>query len=221
MKDMDMLNSIVPPQAKIYRRILKRLRAKPYTDFITKFRVFLEDRPGSLADLASLIAFCGGNISFFHYDRSLDANRVVVGVQMKTKSDLSALFNALRDENYSFEKTGGGREDVQITSAGNILQIKVRLENKPGTLAAFANLLKSHNANVIYMLYDEDIDLESADIAMATKSLEEINYVLDGVNSAGYYYRVLYKGSDEKEVEHIIGLKISRKIFPQTQETTP
>jgi glyoxylase-like metal-dependent hydrolase (beta-lactamase superfamily II)/uncharacterized protein with ACT and thioredoxin-like domain len=220
MKDMDMLNSIVPPQVKIYRR-LKTSSSKPCADFITKFRVFLEDRPGSLADLASLIAFCGGNISFFHYDRSLDANRVVVEVQMKDKKDISALFNALRDGNYSFEKTVGGREDVQITSAGNILQIKVRLENIPGTLAAFANLLKSHNANVIYMLYDEDIDLESADIAMATKSLKEINYVLDGVNSAGYYYRVLYKGSDEKEVEHIIGLKLVEKFFLKLRKLLP
>jgi hypothetical protein len=133
MKDMDMLNSIVPPQVKIYRR-LKTSPSKPCSDFITKFRVFLEDRPGSLADLASLIADCSGNISFFHYDRSLDANRVVVEVQMKAKRDISALFNALRDGNYSFEKTMGGREDVQITSAGNVLQIKVRLENIPGTL---------------------------------------------------------------------------------------
>jgi glyoxylase-like metal-dependent hydrolase (beta-lactamase superfamily II)/uncharacterized protein with ACT and thioredoxin-like domain len=219
MKHTDRPNSIVPPQVKIYRR-LKTSSSKPYADFITKFRVFLADRPGSLADLASLIADCG-NISFFHYDRAIDANRVVVEVQMRAKRNISELFNALPDKNCSFEKTAGGREDVQITSAGNVLQIKVRLENRPGTLAAFANLLKSHNANVIYMLYDEDIDLESAVIAMAAKSLEEITHVLNGINLAGYYYRVLYKGSDEKEAEHIIGLKLVEKFFLKLRKLLP
>ncbi len=220
MKDSEILNSAIPPQVKIYRR-LKTSGSKSYTDFITKFRVFLEDRPGSLSDLASLIAACEGNISFFHYDRSLDSNRVVVEVQMRGKRNVAGLFNELQARHYSFEKTGGGTEDVQITSAGNILQIKVRLENVSGTLAAFANLLKGYDANVIYMLYDEDIDTASADIAMATKSVEEINQVLDGVNRAGYYYRVLYKGSDEKEVEHVIGLKLVEKFFLKLRRLLP
>ncbi len=220
MKDSEILNSAIPPQVKIYRR-LKTSGSKSYADFITKFRVFLEDRPGSLSDLATLISSGNGNISFFHYDRSLDSNRVVVEVQMRGKSDIAGLFNELQGRHHSFEKIGGVKEDVQITSADNILQIKVRLENVPGTLAAFANLLKEHDANVIYMLYDEDIDTGSADIAMATKSVEEINQVLDGVNRAGYYYRVLYKGSDEKEVEHVIGLKLVEKFFLKLRRLLP
>jgi len=35
-------------------------------DLLVKFRVFLPDRPGSLAGFASVIAKIGGNISFFH-----------------------------------------------------------------------------------------------------------------------------------------------------------
>jgi glyoxylase-like metal-dependent hydrolase (beta-lactamase superfamily II)/uncharacterized protein with ACT and thioredoxin-like domain len=220
MKDSKILNSVIPPQVKIYRR-LKTSGPKSYADFITKFRVFLEDRPGSLSDLASLIASCEGNVSFFHYDRSLDSNRVVVEVRMRGKRDVAGLFGALQAKHYAFEKTGDVKEDVQITSAGNVLQIKVRLENIPGTLAAFADLLKDYDANVIYMLYDEDIDTESADIAMATRSVEEINRVLDGVNGAGYYYRVLYKGSDEREVEHVIGLKLVEKFFLKLKKLLP
>ncbi|MEK6699570.1 MAG: hypothetical protein AABZ10_11095 [Nitrospirota bacterium] len=53
---------------KIYERITNSLpeisgRAK---DLLVKFRVFLPDRPGSLAGFASVSAKSGGNISFFH-----------------------------------------------------------------------------------------------------------------------------------------------------------
>ena len=63
------------------------------------------------------------------------------------------------------------------------------------------------------MLYDEDIDQESADIAMATKTPKEIDNLLNVMNIEGYYYRVIYRGSDKKEVEHIIGLKMVEKFF--------
>jgi len=215
-----MLHCIEVLPAKVYRRVGAGALENP-AEFIVKFRVFLEDKPGSLSDLAALIAACRGNISFFHYDRSLDSNRVVVEVQMKHEGDVAGLFDEMKAKHCSFEKAAGIREDVQITSADNILQIKVRLENKPGTLAAFARLLKSHDANVVYMLYDEDIDTESADIALATKNVEEINRVMDGVNSAGYYYRVLYKGSDEKEVEQVIGLKLVEKFFIKLKRLLP
>ncbi len=56
------------PPLKIYERITNSLpeisgRAK---DLLVKFRVFLPDRPGSLAGFASVSAKSGGNISFFH-----------------------------------------------------------------------------------------------------------------------------------------------------------
>jgi hypothetical protein len=41
---------------------------------LAKFRAHLPDRPGSLAGFASVIAEAGGNISFFHYDRSIDSS---------------------------------------------------------------------------------------------------------------------------------------------------
>ena len=210
MKDR-LLHYLSTLPVKIYKRVF--VPAEEKEEIVVKFRVFLQDRPGSLADLALLIAGSGGNISFFHYDRSVHSNRVVVEVLMPAQDDLESLLSSLAMNRYIFEETRVEKDDVQITSLKNILQIKVRLMNKPGTLAAFADLLKAHDANVIYMLYDEDIDPASAVIALATKDLGEIDRVLDAVNKAGYYYRVLYKGADEKEVEHIIGLKLVEKFF--------
>ena len=212
MKDTGPLHLPDSFPIKIYQR-LKTAQAETVADYIIKFSVYLTDKPGSLADFASLIASCNGNISFFHYDRSIDSNRVVAEVQMSEQAAIEKLFTALKGSGYAFEKSWTTKEDLQITSLENVLKIKVRLENRAGTLAAFSNLLKTHNANVIYMLYDEDIDPESADIALATGDLLEIHQLLDAVNAAGYYYRVLYKGSDEKEVENIIGLKHVEKFF--------
>ena len=212
------------PLSSLPIKIFKRItipRAKIYADLIAKFSVFLQDRPGSLADFASLIAACRGNISFFHYDRSVHSNRVVTEVQMSKQGDLMNLLNSLKENQYMFEETPLVKDDVQITSLENVLEIKVRLRNEPGTLAGFANLLKAHEANVIYMLYDEDIDPESAKIAMATRDLGEIDRLLDAINSAGYYYRVLYRGTDEKEVENIIGLKLVEKFFLKLRKLLP
>lgn len=212
MTEQEILKRISSLPVKIYKRIGVPTK-KTDVHLVLKFRVFLADRPGSLADFALLIAGSNGNISFFHYDRSLHSNRVVAEVQISSWDDLAALADSMEEQRTLIEETSILRDDVQITSIENILEIKVRLENKPGTLAAFANLLKSHRANVLYMLYDEDIDLESADIAMATKDLGEIDSLLDAVNKAGFYYRVLYRGTDEKKVEHIIGLKLVEKFF--------
>ena len=212
------------PLSSLPVKIFKRItipRARIYADLIAKFSVFLQDRPGSLADFASLIAACKGNISFFHYDRSVHSNRVVTEVQMSRQDDLMNLLHSLKENQYMFEETPLVKDDVQITSLENVLEIKVRLRNEPGTLAGFANLLKAREANVIYMLYDEDIDPESAKIAMATRDLGEIDRLLDAINSAGYYYRVLYRGTDEKEVENIIGLKLVEKFFLKLRRLLP
>jgi hypothetical protein len=85
--------------------------------------------------------------------------------------------------------------------------------NEPGTLAVFARLLAEHGANVIYMLYDEDIDPASADIAMATTSPQEINRPCRPSTKRGYHYRVLYRGSDAQEAANIIGLNMVEKFF--------
>jgi len=193
----------------------------PQERFLAKFSVYLPDRPGSLAGFATSIAQSLGNISFFHYDRSLDSSRVAIEVQLTSRDHLNALLASLQEKQYGFESTRPAEDDVQVTSIESILEIKVRLSNKPGSLAAFAHLLAERDANVIYMLYDEDIDPGSADIAMATRNPQEIDALLQAVNEHGYHYRVVYRGCNEQEAANIIGLKIVEKFFLRLKKLLP
>ena len=204
---------------KIYRQI-----APPKGDkgpLLAKFCISLPDQPGSLAGFASLISQAGGNISFFHYDRAADSSHVAVEVQLPSERNLDALLASLADKQYHLRDDSTGPGDVLVTSTESILEIKVRLANEPGTLAAFARLLAEHGANVIYMLYDEDIDAESADIAMVTIDPGEINRLMQAVNEQGYHYRVLYRGSDAQEAANVIGLNMVEKFFLRLKKLLP
>lgn len=206
---------------KVYRQIAGSGQATMPAGVLAKFRVYLPDRPGSLADFASVIADSTGNIAFFHYDRSIDGSRVAVEVQLGDEAAIRPLVAALREKQFSFENLRSAQDEVAITSIENILEIKVRLVDKPGTLAAFARLLAQHNANVIYMLYDEGIDPGSADIALVTKDPREINTLMGAMNVLDYHYRVIYRGSDEQAAERIIGLNMIERFFHRLQRLLP
>ncbi len=217
-------NNIAPDPIKVYRRQprLSAGRESPISeDLLVKFRVYLPDRPGSLAGFATAIAQVGGNISFFHYDRSTDSCRVAVEVQLDGEDSLNLLLQSLQENQYGFESVRGVPDEVLVTAVESVLEVKVRLVNRPGSLASFARLLAKHDANVIYMLYDEDIDQESADIAMATVTPQEINALLQAVNEDGYHYRVVYRGSNEEEASRIIGLKMVEKFFLRLKNLLP
>lgn len=208
---------------KIFKPITQSLAAIPAAekDFFIKFRVSLPDRPGSLASFASLIAQAQGNISFFHYDRSLDSSRVAVEVHIPAKNNLDSLVAALRSEQFFFDTGQGNPDEVSVTALEHVLEVKTRLANQPGSLAAFARLLADHGANVLYMLYDEDIDPESTDIAMAVRDHAEITLLLNAMNEQGYSYRVLYRGDDPQEAANVIGLKLVEKFFLRLKKLLP
>ena len=205
---------------KIFRRVTPIVGGNTPL-LLAKFRVYLPDRPGSLAGFASTIAQAGGNISFFHYDRSIDSSRVAVEVQLADEDSVTALLSTLRQREYCTDKKSDGPDELIITALENILEVKVRLKNETGSLAAFARLLALHDANIIYMLYDEDIDAGSANIAMVAAGTLEIDRLLRVVNEQGYHYRVLYRGSDEKAAANVIGLKLIEKFFIRLRKLLP
>jgi len=209
------------PPIKLYRSIPFPGQGITTETILAKFRVYLPDRPGSLACFASHIGQAGGNISFFHYDRSVDSSRVVVEVQFNNQKSLQELLSSLDKEQFQFDQSGATKDDVLVTTVDSVLEIKVRLANKPGTLAAFARLLAGHDANVIFMLYDEDIDAEAADIAMATGDPQEIDALLQAINEQGCHYRVVYRGSSEQEAANIIGLKMVEKFLLRLKKLLP
>ena len=165
---------------------------------LAKFSIYLPDQPGSLAEFASTIAHAGGNISFFHYDRSIDSSRVAAKAHFRDKGGPDTLLSSLKEKHYLFTKAQHARDEIFVTMVESVLEIKVRLPNKPGTLAAFAELLAAHGANVIYMLYNGELDPESADIAMATASPQEITALLQAINEQGTTTALCTAGATSK-----------------------
>lgn len=218
---MDREFDSLEPRVSAYHRIAFPGEVRATRVVLGKFRVELPDRPGSLAGFASAIAQAGGNISFFHYDRSLDSRRVSAEAHFSDQEALSALSASLEDGHRHAEDEPIAHDEVFVTAAESVLEIKVRLANTPGTLAAFAEVLAARGANVVYMLYDAVLDPGSADIAMATESPQEITGLLRAVNEQGYHYRVLYRGEGEREAEGIIGLKLIEKFFLRIKGLLP
>ncbi len=188
-------------------RAYKRINGE---GLLLKLRVSLPDRPGSLAGFASLLASAGGNIEFFHYDRSVDSTRIAVEAEFDSADGLDALMKQIASEGYA----AASDEEPSLTTAEGVFEISVKLEDRPGSLAEFAAVLKSHEANITYMLYDDEITPDSADVAMAAPSPPEIDTILDALNQRGYHYRVLYRGADgDGEVKRAIGLKLTERFF--------
>src|SRR5512146_2832576 len=99
----------------IYKRIShEAVQEKP---ILAKFRIELPDRPGSLAGFASTLAQAGGNIAFFHYDRSIDSSRVAVEVQLPDEPSVGALAAALEEREFHIEEVRAGQDDVVVTTA--------------------------------------------------------------------------------------------------------
>jgi glyoxylase-like metal-dependent hydrolase (beta-lactamase superfamily II)/uncharacterized protein with ACT and thioredoxin-like domain len=207
---------------RVYQRVASSRTALPFSaDVLAKVCIYLPDQPGSLAGFAAAIAHAGGNISFFHYDRSMDSSRVAAEAHFRDQEGSDALLTSLKEQHYLLTRPRDARDEILVTTVESVLEIKVRLPNEPGTLAAFADLLAAHHANVIYMLYNEELDPESADIALATTSPREINELLQTINENGYYYRVVYRGGDEQAVSRVIGLKLVEKFFLRLKNILP
>ncbi len=83
-------------------------------------------------------------------------------------------------------EVGSSGLELGLLDTGNILRIEVHLDHKPGTLGAFAALLKEHDANVINMEYSEDISVSSALFSIVTMNTSEIDSLLRDMNSRGF-----------------------------------
>lgn len=182
--------------------------------FLYRVRVYVPDRPGSLAKIAGYFADYGINISYFYYNRSEHPNRVLV--EGKSRDDIfKSLYQDLLGEGFFRESF---QEDLQITSLDNILKVSVYLENKPGTLAKFAGILREHDANVTYMIYNEMISENRAEIAFYVKNPGEISELARELNDLGYHYNFEYSGVDEEESDRIIGLNLVEMFYFKLRE---
>ncbi len=182
------------------------------SEYLGKIRAYLDDRPGSLADLANLFAKYGINIHYFSYNRSVHPNRVLVEVMSSDSKSLKSARDAMTN-NALLESRRDQSMELDVIDTRSILRIDVQLAHQPGTLGKLASLLQKHSANVIYLTYDSDISETNAAISMATKDPLEVDRLLKDMNEQGYNYTIQYKGAGQREVDDIIGLNLIERFF--------
>ncbi|NOZ23140.1 MAG: MBL fold metallo-hydrolase [Planctomycetes bacterium] len=182
-------------------------------DWFLEGTLFLQDRPGELADLSSAIADHKANIERFHYNRSENANLVRIVTRVAGGRSAGALAEVLRAKGCLEPPPEPEKKDAEITELGGLLRIKVNLEDRPGTLAAFATVLKNHRANVIFMSYDGGKAAGLAEMAMATESPDEVSALLRDLNQRGYHYHVEWQGANGSPIDNVIGLSLVERFL--------
>jgi glyoxylase-like metal-dependent hydrolase (beta-lactamase superfamily II) len=184
----------------------------PEEGWLARVTASVADRPGELAVLAGLFARHGVNIVRFHYNRSEHPHRVLLAATAPAGDALVALRRDL-------EK--GGRLDLppaappalSVLDDRSILNMGVRLEHRPGALADFAGLLRDHDANLIFMSYDEGVSETAAAVSIVTRDPGEVDRLLRDLNAGGYFYTLHYRGVGQKEVDDIIGLNLVERFY--------
>ncbi|WP_205664644.1 MBL fold metallo-hydrolase [Ammonifex thiophilus] len=102
---------------------------------------------------------------------------------------------------------------LEVLSLQNLLKLNVYLKHRPGTLAAFARLLRQRGANVIHMAYNEAVAETTATVTLVVQDTREVDELLKDLHRAGYFYSVEYRGAEEKEAENIIGLNLVEYFY--------
>lgn len=189
-------------------------------DVLGKAVVYVPDRPGVLAELASMFALHGVNITLFHYNRSEHANRVILEGRADSAARMESAFAELgsrgmhdpaRLEDQSLELT--------LTDTAGILNIEVELEHRPGTLGRFAALIGRYHANVMHMQYNEDVSPTTARLAISAPGGAEVDALLKEMNTQGLKYSLLYKGAHSGGIDEAIGLNLVEKFFFKLKDT--
>ncbi len=182
--------------------------------------LFLQDRPGELAEVSSVIAAHEANIEQFHYNRSEDASLVRIRTRLATARAAGALAEALRARGY-LTAPETSQEKSEITELGGLLRIKVTLEDRVSTLAAFASVLKAHHANVIFLSYDGEKTPGLVEMAMATRSPDEVGVLLQDLNQRGYHYHVEWQGANGASIDDVIGLSLVERFLLKLKTLLP
>ena len=194
---------------------------EPSGGWILTGNLYLQDRPGELAVAASAIAGHRANIERFHYNRSENANLVSIATRVASGRDTGDMADALRQHGYLASPPADTREKADITDLRGLLRIKATLEDRPGTLAAFATILKDHRANVIYMSYDAAQAPGLAEMAMATESPDEVSALLQDMNRHGYHYHVEWQGAEGTSIDDVIGLSHVERFLLSLKTVLP
>jgi glyoxylase-like metal-dependent hydrolase (beta-lactamase superfamily II) len=182
--------------------------------------LYLQDRPGALAELSSTIAHHSANIERFSYNRSQNANLVQVAASVAAAHLAGRLADELRAAG-CFNAPDEQQNKPEITDLAGLLRIKASLDDRPGALADLAVLFKEHRANVIYMAYDGQKAPGLAEIAMATPRADEVHALLQDLNQRGYHYFVEWQGDGASPIDEVIGLNVVERFLLSLKAALP
>ena len=198
-----------------------RLTPAPAGGWLIHGGLFLPDRPGELAEVSAVIARHGGNIELFSYNRSEDPNLVTISARVQTAGRAGQLADELRARGYLGPPPQEQAQKVEITDPSGLLRMKITLQDSPGALAAYAAVLRDHQANVIYMSYDAGKSPGLAEMAMATRSPEKVSRLLSDLNDRGYHYHVEWQGGEGSSIDNVIGLSLVERFLLQLKSLLP
>jgi ACT domain-containing protein len=187
--------------------------------WLVEMTTYLEDRPGSLAQLARTAATHGANITRFVFNRAESPNRVQLTVEVRSAMRSGALVEHLERQGLLDPREEEAASAIPDPEA--ILTMKVRLVDQPGALAEFAELLAEHEANVIFMQYDRSLAPGQCEMSMVAPSAEEAAALLTEITESKYDYHVEYRGSDPDAYHEIIGLSAVEVFFLRLRESLP
>ncbi|GFK92536.1 hypothetical protein NNJEOMEG_00361 [Fundidesulfovibrio magnetotacticus] len=167
--------------------------------------VNLPDRPGALADLASLASTLGANIERLVYDRGEHPHRVDLAVSLPQAQRAGKLLDRLAARGYLDAPADREAEPALITDLDGVLCFKVALRNRPGTLAELAERFRALEANVIHLRYDSGQEPEMAEASVSLRGAGRVSELLGEMTRAGYHYHVLWRGGDDADVDAALG----------------
>jgi glyoxylase-like metal-dependent hydrolase (beta-lactamase superfamily II)/ACT domain-containing protein len=203
---------------EIYKRV--DTEGRPETsEALGKAVVYVADRPGMLAELASMFSSHDANITLFHYNRSEHPGRVIIEARAGSAEQISGAFDDLINRGIHDSSLMTPNLVLSLTDTSGILNMEVKLEHRPGTLGRFATLLSERGASVIHMEYNEDISATSARFAIATADRTEVDRLLREMNSGGWHYSLIYNGKHSEHIESVIGLNLVERFFFRLKDT--
>ncbi|MFW5837856.1 MAG: MBL fold metallo-hydrolase [Desulfovibrionaceae bacterium] len=190
------------------------------------FQVFVQDRPGELADICAFAARRSANIERFAFNRSENPHLVDMEVSLPSPEAAGPMARDLLQAK-RFAKDTLSRDDQHagVTEPAGLLRIKANLTDRPGAMASLAELFRRHEVNVIHMTYDGEAAPGLVAVSLAADSPERISALLREMNEQGYAYHVEWTGSKSGDlgrvVDRILGLNEVESFIVRLKSLLP
>ena len=184
--------------------------------------VMVADRPGEMAAISRIMADHRANIEHFDFNRSDNPWRVAMRMHCPGGGALGAMIEVLAAQGrLAPPPDATAQSEPGIVDPGSLLKLAVTLEDRPGALAAFSELLAEHQANVIHMRYDSFEAPSLARVSLATPTVDELRALLDALNGGDWHYHVEWQGDRGDPIDAMVGLNMVEMFLLKLKTLLP